>query len=223
MEPSAGKLAGGLALLALVWVGVYWWWPADPPISYATPGSVSGPSSTPDAPTPGPGPEPRPVQPAPVVVPPDDHPASPVAVVPPQFIRHVVKQGETFATIAASYYARNDLADVIAKANPLVDPTRLKPGRVILVPKDPGNIQGTPRTPPPTTPAPGSISYPDAREHTIASGDTLSGISLKYYGTTANAMLIFEANKSKLKSPDDLRIGVKLVIPPASGPSQGPG
>jgi nucleoid-associated protein YgaU len=52
-----------------------------------------------------------------------------------------------------------------------------------------------------------------ARTHIVDSGDTLSGISLKYYGTTSRWADIFEANRDKLPSSDRVTAGVELVIP----------
>ncbi len=55
------------------------------------------------------------------------------------------------------------------------------------------------------------------RRHTIAAGDTLSGISTRYYGTSRSVARILKANAG-VKSPRNLKIGQVLVIPapPAS-------
>jgi nucleoid-associated protein YgaU len=53
-------------------------------------------------------------------------------------------------------------------------------------------------------------------EHTVVSGDTLSGIALRYYGSAARAkwMAIYEANKETIgNNPNLIRIGQKLTIP----------
>lgn len=50
--------------------------------------------------------------------------------------------------------------------------------------------------------------------HTVVSGDTLSAISKKYYGDANKYMLIFNANKDKLKDPNKIQVGQVLVIPP---------
>jgi LysM domain len=49
--------------------------------------------------------------------------------------------------------------------------------------------------------------------YVVRPGDTLGRISLKYYGTSARWKLIFEANRSLLRVPRDLRSNMRLVIP----------
>ena len=51
------------------------------------------------------------------------------------------------------------------------------------------------------------------RTHTVVKGDTLSAISLKYYGDANQYTKIFEANKSLLKDPDKIYPGQVLNIP----------
>jgi nucleoid-associated protein YgaU len=52
-----------------------------------------------------------------------------------------------------------------------------------------------------------------ANTYTVQSGDTLSGISKRFYGDAHQYMKIFEANKDQLKDPDKIQPGQKLVIP----------
>lgn len=49
--------------------------------------------------------------------------------------------------------------------------------------------------------------------HVVAAKETLSGISQKYLGTSRRYREIYEANRDKLDSPDDIREGMKLRIP----------
>lgn len=49
--------------------------------------------------------------------------------------------------------------------------------------------------------------------YTVQSGDTLTKISTKVYGTSKYYKLIFEANKDSMKSESALKIGQKLQIP----------
>lgn len=51
------------------------------------------------------------------------------------------------------------------------------------------------------------------RFYIVHTGDTLSGISQKYYGTTKNINKIYEANKNVIKDKNRLKPGMKLVIP----------
>lgn len=61
-------------------------------------------------------------------------------------------------------------------------------------------------TPAPTPAAPQS--------YTVVSGDTLSKISRKYYGTSGDWQKIAEANKATLPDPTKLKPGMVLSIPP---------
>ncbi|MEJ5258983.1 MAG: LysM peptidoglycan-binding domain-containing protein [Anaerohalosphaeraceae bacterium] len=67
---------------------------------------------------------------------------------------------------------------------------------------------------PATTPTP-----PAGQIHTVQKGDTLASIAVRYYGketgnTRAAIQKLYEANRNLLTSPDSIRIGDKLVIPP---------
>ena len=53
----------------------------------------------------------------------------------------------------------------------------------------------------------------ESRFHTVVSGDTLSAISKKYYGTWRLYPEIFEANKPMLTHPDKIYPGQVLRIP----------
>lgn len=55
------------------------------------------------------------------------------------------------------------------------------------------------------------------RRHTIASGDTLSDISMKYYDTSRKVDLILSANPD-ITGPRSLKIGRELVIPEPGAP-----
>ena len=52
-----------------------------------------------------------------------------------------------------------------------------------------------------------------AREYTVAAGDTLSHIALRYYGDQFRWNKIYEANKPTMKNPDYIYVGQKLLIP----------
>ncbi|MBY0114074.1 MAG: LysM peptidoglycan-binding domain-containing protein [Phycisphaerales bacterium] len=231
MDHHGGKIATGLFALVVIWIIVFWLWQtAEPGISFgdanrhsepARPSSPAGGSST------------RPVLPDPIVeVPPRQtteptkpSPAEPsvpkTGVVAPEFIDYTVQPGDTFASIARRFYGSTGKAELIARANPLVDPTRIKNGRVLKIPKDPSNIQGKPVTAaPPSAPtqSPGpSPSAPAAgeRRHTVERGDTLTSISKKYYGTIKKTDVILKANRNVLSKAEDLRPGQTLVIPPS--------
>lgn len=57
---------------------------------------------------------------------------------------------------------------------------------------------------------------PEARFHTVKSGDTLSKIAKEFYGDPGKYPVIFEANKPMLKDPDKIYPGQSLRIPTIS-------
>jgi len=226
MRERAPKLAAGLGCLAVLWIGVYWWWPAsEPPVSFDPP-KVTEPQ--PDAPIakadppsvvspPAPVPvrtdpprsqdPPRETTPVPKVEP---KPQPTPAVIPPEFSDYIIVSGDSLASISRKYFGTEKHASAIARANPLMDPNRLRPGRTIRVPKDPSNIQGKPVEPPPAPPGDSGAE----REYTVRSGDTLSRIAGAMYGDSQLATFIFEANRDQLDDEHTLRLGQKLRIPP---------
>jgi LysM repeat protein len=54
---------------------------------------------------------------------------------------------------------------------------------------------------------------PATRTYTVHSGDSLSTISERYYGNTADWRWIYEANRSKISNPNDIYVGESLTIP----------
>ncbi len=56
----------------------------------------------------------------------------------------------------------------------------------------------------------------DAIYHVVGKGETLSGIAAKYLGTTARYQEIYELNKDQMASPDQLQLGMKLLVVPGS-------
>lgn len=232
MDERSSRIFVGICLLVLLWIGTYWIYDPGPSPQAATisfdqsdqsdqPDQPDQPERAPPAPsrTAGPvapAPGPTPAAPGPVAAGPGPARAEPVQpgarVVPPEFREHVVAQGETFETIARAYFGSASFGPVIARANPLKDPRRLRPGEVVRVPVDPGNVQGVivreddaPDQPPPPDPV---------VEYVVKPGDSLSRIAQSYYGSVRHADFIFRANADTLASPDRLRVGQTLRLPP---------
>jgi nucleoid-associated protein YgaU len=61
--------------------------------------------------------------------------------------------------------------------------------------------------------APTPVPTPAPRTHVVVDGDTLTRISVEYYGTSSHWQAIYDANRSSLRSPSSLSIGTSLVIP----------
>ena len=74
-----------------------------------------------------------------------------------------------------------------------------------------GNVQGVAAVTDQMTVA--QAAEPPAQFHTVASGDTLSKISAKYYGNANEYNRIFEANKPMLSDPNKIYPGQVLRIP----------
>lgn len=61
---------------------------------------------------------------------------------------------------------------------------------------------------PTTSPSNGS-----GQRYVVQPGDTLGKISIRFYGTSARYMDIYQANRDKLASPSSLEVGQELIIP----------
>jgi len=76
---------------------------------------------------------------------------------------------------------------------------------------------GVPATlPAETNPAPAPAPIPT--EYMAQTGDTLTGISQRIYGRAADWVHIYNANRTLLNKPEDLRPGMRLIIPPLNSP-----
>ncbi len=230
------RILGVVVLVAVAWIGFYWWMKPEPPISFDT-----GPATA-VAKAPPPQPQakpvlvdiPKPLKKQPLALPPtpDTHPAverppiyvveppktpapqaAPV-VVPPQFSDYKVRTGDTLASIATMELGNSKFVDAIRRANPFKDMDKLKVGDVIRIPQDPTNIQGRPS---PTAPAPQAPvdKREEMAEYTVKAGDTLSKIAKDQYGSAGYVEVILLANKDRLpRGADSLKPGQKLRIPP---------
>jgi nucleoid-associated protein YgaU len=71
-----------------------------------------------------------------------------------------------------------------------------------------------PQEEPPTDPPPQEPPETPDEFYTVQPGDTLSGIAKKIYGDFRLWPIIYEANRDKISSPNLIRVGMELLIPP---------
>ncbi len=224
MEDRSSKVYFGLCMLVLIWIGVYWAW--EPGKSSKPHISISQPTQQSD---PNPEIDPEPVQPDPAeikdaeqsadqqtveILPPQSDPIQDNSpkLIPPEFTTHTVKQGEILQDIAKIHYGKTSFWSAIARANPRVDPLKLRAGMVLRIPIDPSNIQGIISNPNATD---DESSDPETIvEYLVVSGDSLSLIAQKFYGSSRYADFIYESNRDVLRSKDSIRVGQTLKLPP---------
>ncbi|MFG0329016.1 MAG: LysM peptidoglycan-binding domain-containing protein [Phycisphaerales bacterium] len=132
---------------------------------------------------------------------------------PPQTTPYTVVSGDTMERIAERWFGDARKWVLIAQENPFVDPMRLKSGATLRLPPKDARLEDIP---------------PDALaelmkevRYVVASGDTLSAISRRFYGDPNLWRTIFDANRDQLPSANDLRPGMELLIPPHQIPADG--
>jgi nucleoid-associated protein YgaU len=150
--------------------------------------------------------------------------------------KHKVVENDSFWKLAKQYYgvATPSLATHIAKANPGIDPLRLPLDKDIAIPAPPPDFKApapsaasqASSSPVPDRASSGSssprtgggssasvaLSLP--RKYVVQKGDSLSGLAVKFYGSSQKAYLIREANLD-LKYGGYLIAGQTITIPAA--------
>jgi nucleoid-associated protein YgaU len=126
---------------------------------------------------------------------------------------HRVTQNETFASISRMVYGSERYIKAIQKANPTVNPARLKPGMVIQLPGETEAKQATAKAQdkPAAAASSGSALSADASTYTVQSGDNLYKISRKLYGNGSKGDELYTANKDRI-GPDSTRLKIGMVL-----------
>jgi nucleoid-associated protein YgaU len=99
----------------------------------------------------------------------------------------------------------------------VIQPQTYTPANVSTQPSSPSQILPGPVTEKVQT-TQKSVASTEQKLYVVQEGDSLSSIAKKVYGADAgnklaNLTRIFEVNRSTMKSPDELYVGQKLVIP----------
>ena len=152
---------------------------------------------------------------------------------------HVVQKGETLAVIAKKYYGpeegnRRAVIQKLYEANKdvLASPDKVTIGNKLVIPAMAGtqtpsasetllkkftNMFEKPSDQPKAlrpVPAPTSVlSRGSTKEYVVQPGDNLWKIAEKTMGDGKQFNKLVELNKNRLKSADDLMVGMKLVVP----------
>jgi nucleoid-associated protein YgaU len=225
---SAGRRAAAAAIvLVVVWIATYWLWPSPgeggPRVSIDDPQSavvVGEPERSVNI-----TPEPRESDLASPVIDPirepreveaDPDEASDLRVEPPQFREYTVRRGDQIMTISQRVYGETRHWQAIAKANPSVDPQRLRAGQTLRIPVDPENVQGVVVGGESETPKPAQEPEAGVVEHIVQRNDSLWKIAASFYGDGTKWTIIRDANRDLVGAEGQkLRPGMTLVIPPA--------
>jgi hypothetical protein len=123
---------------------------------------------------------------------------------------HVVQAGDDLWSLAALYYGEGQDWRKIAAANPSVltgGPDRLQVGWRLRIPDLDSDAPAGDRV------------------ITVRRGDTLTSIAERELGTSARWKEIFRVNRAQLSDPDELAVGMRLVLPelkPAARPESYP-
>lgn len=166
--------------------------------------------------------------PPPAAMTPSPRPGTPA---PSDSLRvYVIRAGDTLSSIAARELGSIALADNIFLLNRDVisDPDRLLAGEKIRLPIRETLPQQGGAFPPPAGGAfdrpgagiPSAAGAPLARPlegrkmHRVNRGETLSSIAQYYYGSSMEWRVIYDANRNLLANPNQLAVGMELVIPP---------
>lgn len=122
--------------------------------------------------------------------------------------QYTIKSGDTLEGIARTQMGDGQKWQLIAAANPGLDPKALKIGQKITIPASTATASKDKAA----APAGSSTAAPNT--YTVQKGDTLIELSRKFYGNDAEWKRILEANATTLKGDAKaIAPGMKLVIP----------
>jgi nucleoid-associated protein YgaU len=185
---------------------------------------TSGPALDPVSDLINPRPEPR-VEPRPIVIPPNPEPPAPAPTpepapapppapapeVKPVAREHVVASGDTLEKISKKHYGTARHIVAIEKANPGVDPMRLRIGQKLAIPE----VSGTSPSPSPggTKVASGGSGAKPGEVYTVRRGDSLPEIARRAYGKIDRWHEIWLENFERIDDPDRLKAGTRLNLP----------
>lgn len=129
-------------------------------------------------------------------------------------VEYVVQEDDSLWTIAEAWLGDGTRWQDIADLNPAINPDRLRVGQRLRLPATAANSTMKLNGPVAIERRPRKTRVASASSHTIRSGETLSTIAQRYYGTATAWRRIFDANRATIgRNPDRLVVGTRLVIP----------
>jgi len=128
---------------------------------------------------------------------------------------YVVQEGDSLWLIARKFYRDGGKWPAIAKANPSIDPHRLREGDRIIVPSAAVLARRAHRaeTSGPRRAANASTASRRPATVVVKEGDTLFDLAKALYDDGQKWDKLYEANRHKLRSPDHIRKGMRLIVP----------
>jgi len=128
---------------------------------------------------------------------------------------YTIRSGDNLSKIAARFYGDAEKRNVIYEANRDVisDPNVLSIGTTIKIPAlAAGEPAAQEETAAGEAPRPEDVTSA-GRTHVIKKSDSLWKLAVEYYGNGTEWKKIRDANPDKIDDPNNLPIGVEIVIP----------
>ncbi len=126
---------------------------------------------------------------------------------------YIVRKNDTLASISRRIYGSERMIHALERANPGLDPRRMRIGQRIRLPHHGRTaMTGTSHRVRHHTYASSSRG---GRTYVVRAGEDLSGIARRFYGNPGLWRRIYNANRRIIgSSPNKLRAGERIVIPP---------
>jgi LysM repeat protein len=126
--------------------------------------------------------------------------------------RYTIKHGDTYWLIARAEYGNSAYWGHIQRANPGIDPGRIKAGDSIVLPDKNEVIAAVPAAG--KQPSAADLVIDPAKQYRVQAGDNLSNISKKLYGRFDKWVQIYELNKELIgQNPAALKRDMILALP----------
>lgn len=139
---------------------------------------------------------------------------------PPRPAKVTIQPGDTLSDIAVRFYGSAAAVERILTANGLDDADLIVAGNSITLPS--GENMAAALVPAPASGAARpTTAAANTRQVVVEPGDTLSGISLRVYGTAVHGAALATANG--LSDVNTIIAGMKLAVPPAPATTAGGG